>query len=262
MAERLKVPTPSRRMGAQAAAAVLSRLHRDSEAEDVLADVIHGEYPGGTALVSSFGAESAVLLHMISRIAPDLPVLFLETGMLFPATLAYQQRLARELGLRDVRLIRPDPEELAEDDPLGELHSYAPDACCHLRKTLPLRRALAPFEAWISGRKRFQTTERSAIEVFEVEQDTGRARLKVNPLASWSATRLRAYMARHTLPAHPLVARGYLSTGCMPCTSPVKPGEDPRAGRWRGRAKAECGIHIDAGVVRRPAGHPASPPPR
>jgi phosphoadenosine phosphosulfate reductase len=251
------VPSPSRRLSPPAAAEVLNRLHADSSPEDVLADLIRAQYPGGIALVSSFGADSAVLLHMASRIEPALPVLFLETGMLFPATLAYQSRLARELGLRDVRLIRPEPEELAADDPLGDMHRENPDGCCHLRKTLPLRRALAPFEAWITGRKRAQAATRAAMPLFEAEE--GAPRLKVNPLAGWEGPRLRAYMERHGLPPHPLVARGYPSIGCAPCTSAVRPGEDPRAGRWRGREKTECGIHFDgARWVRGPAPGPAS----
>jgi len=237
------IPSPSRRLAPATAAAMLNRFHATSSAEERLADLLLCQYPGGTALVSSFGADSAVLLHMVSRIAPTTPVLFLETGMLFAETLVYQRALAARLGLGDVRLIRPDPADLAAEDPDGDLNGRDPDACCALRKTRPLARALAGFEAWITGRKRAQASTRAAMPVFEVEDATGR--IKVNPLADWTAERLRAYRRDHALPAHPLEARGYPSIGCAPCTTPVAPGEDPRAGRWRGKAKVECGIHFD-----------------
>ncbi|HUF57757.1 MAG TPA: phosphoadenylyl-sulfate reductase [Thermohalobaculum sp.] len=239
-------------MSARSDAAVLNRLHRHARAADLLVDVIRDQFPGAVALVSSFGADSAVLLHMASRIDPAVPVLFLETGMLFPETLDYQRALAARLGLRDVRLIRPDAEELAADDPDATLHAENTDGCCFLRKTLPLRRALRPFRAWITGRKRFQATSRAGLELFE-EDDRG-GRLKVNPLAGWSAADVRAYVDTHALPRHPLVDRGYPSIGCAPCTSAVRPGESDRAGRWRGSEKVECGIHFAAdGTIRRAA---------
>lgn len=234
---------PFRRLSPHANALVLNRVHAQSPAEVLLEDVIRQQYPGSVALVSSFGAESAVLLHMVARIDPGLPVLFLETGMLFRETLAYQRDLAAQLGLSDVRLIRPEPSELAADDPDGTLHRENPDGCCFIRKTLPLRRALAPFGAWITGRKRMQAATRASLELFEEDRENGL--LKVNPLAHWDAAMIRAYLERHRLPPHPLVARGYLSIGCAPCTTPVRPGEDPRAGRWRNSGKVECGIHFD-----------------
>jgi phosphoadenosine phosphosulfate reductase len=222
---------------------VLNRVHAASEAQVLLEDVIRHQYPGGVALVSSFGADSAVLLHMVAEIDPATPVLFQETGMLFPETLDYQRTLAARLGLSDLRLIRPDPEDLAADDPDGTLHRENTDGCCFLRKTLPLRRALAPFGAWITGRKRAQAATRAGLELFEEDRENGL--LKVNPLAQWDGAMLRGYMRAQGLPAHPLVSRGYPSIGCAPCTSPVAEGEDPRAGRWRGEAKVECGIHFD-----------------
>jgi len=248
-----EVPTPSRRHTPTVAAEVLNRMHRGSAPEEILADTILGQYPGGVALVSSFGADSAVLLHMVSRIDPALPVLFLETGMLFPETLAYQRRLAAELGLTDVRLVRPAADDLAAEDPDGRLHGTDPDRCCAIRKTLPLRRALAPFDAWITGRKRAQAETRAGMAVFEPEDGTGR--VKVNPLADWDLRRVRAHIEAWDLPRHPLVAKGYPSIGCAPCTTRVRPGEDPRAGRWRGREKIECGIHFDGTRwVRTPPG--------
>jgi len=235
--------SPFPRLSPHANALVLNRVHAGAEPEVLLDDVIRHQYPGGVALVSSFGADSAVLLHMVAQIDRATPVLFLETGMLFPETLTYQQQLASRLGLTDLRVIRPDPQDLALDDPDGTLHRENTDGCCFLRKTLPLRRALAPFGAWITGRKRAQATTRAGLELFEEDRENGC--LKVNPLATWDATMVRAYMQAHALPAHPLVAKGYPSIGCAPCTTPVRPGEDPRAGRWRAPGKVECGIHFD-----------------
>lgn len=236
------MPCKPLRLGPVGNAEVLNRMHAESPAEALLENVIRCEYPGEVALVSSFGADAAVLLHMVARVEPATPVLFLETGMLFPETLAYQKELARKFGLTDVRLIRPDAQEVQMLDPAGDLHGGDPDGCCQLRKTLPLRRALAPFAASITGRKRHQAETRAALPLFEVEPGP---RLKVNPLARWSANEVRSYFDRHDLPRHPLVAHGYPSIGCAPCTTPVGKGEDPRAGRWRGHDKTECGIHFD-----------------
>lgn len=209
---------------------------------------------GKVALVSSFGAESAVLLHMVAQIDPATPVIFIDTLMLFPETLAYQQDLTRQLGFRDVRRAQPDRVDLFLNDPDATLHQANPDACCNLRKARALTAALRGFDAWISGRKRFQSGARAGLQMFEQDpatDHTAPARIKINPLAGFDAQGLRDYMDRHALPRHPLVARGYPSIGCAPCTSPVADGEDPRAGRWRGQGKEECGIHIVNGRVVR-----------
>jgi len=228
----------------------LNRLHAGASAREVLEDAIRREFRGRIALVSSFGAESAALLHLVAEVDPSTPVLFLETGMLFPETLAYQQDLAARLGLTDLRLIRPDAEDAAAEDPSEDLHRADKDACCDLRKVRPLDRALAPFDAWITGRKRFQGGRRAVLETFEAEG----GRIKLNPLAGWSPQEIRWHMDRHDLPPHPLVAQGFPSLGCAPCTSRVAAGEDARAGRWRGEAKEECGIHfVDGKAVRGPA---------
>ncbi|MFE8582759.1 phosphoadenylyl-sulfate reductase [Sphingomonas sp. NCPPB 2930] len=197
------------------------------------------ELRGQIVAVSSFGAESAVLLHMVAQADPATPVVFTDTLKMFPETLAYRDTLVARLGLLDMRVIQPDPALLAAKDPEGIRHGYDPDGCCGLRKVEPLARGLAPFEAWISGRKGFQAGTRRALPRFEVED----GRLKLNPLADWDKAALDGYFAEHDLPRHPLEAQGYLSIGCAPCTSKVKPGEDPRAGRWRGFDKVECGIH-------------------
>lgn len=208
-------------------------------APDMLRTLLTGELRGQIAAVSSFGAESAVLLHMVAQADPATPVVFTDTLKMFPETLAYRDTLVERLGLLDVRVIQPDPALLAAKDPDGIRHGYDPDGCCDLRKVEPLARGLAPFEAWISGRKGFQAGTRRALPRFEVEE----GRLKLNPLADWDKVALDGYFERHDLPRHPLEAQGYLSIGCAPCTSIVKPGEDPRAGRWRGFDKVECGIH-------------------
>jgi phosphoadenosine phosphosulfate reductase len=202
---------------------------------------------GEIALVSSFGAESVVLLHMAAVINPAVPVLFVDTELLFTETLIYQQEVSERLGLRNVQIIRAD--DIAEKDPYGALRFSDTDACCHLRKTVPLQKALAGFDGWITGRKRFQAGSRAALEFFEVEEGTGR--IKVNPLAHWAPEDVRAYMEENRLPRHPLVAQGYPSIGCAPCTSKVAKGEDPRAGRWRNQNKEECGIHIVDGKLTR-----------
>ena len=202
---------------------------------------------GRIALVSSFGAESVALLHLVAAVDRTVPVLFLETGMLFAETLAYQRQVAGRLGLTDVRALRPG--DLSADAE-GTLHRTDPDACCAMRKTAPLAEALAPFDAWITGRKRYQGGRRAALEFFEAAD----GRLKVNPLARWTPADVQDYMANNGLPRHPLVAQGYPSIGCAPCTQPVAPGEDSRAGRWRGTDKAECGIHFENGrAVRGPS---------
>ncbi|THH38829.1 phosphoadenylyl-sulfate reductase [Aliishimia ponticola] len=202
---------------------------------------------GPVAIVSSFGAESAVLLHMASRIDKSVPVIFIDTEMLFPETLDYQRELTREFGMTGVVVLRAG--DAAVHDPDGTLHQRNTDACCALRKTAPLQTALSGFDAWVSGRKRFQSGTRATLEHFEAEAGTGR--IKVNPLAHWTASDLQDYMTRHDLPRHPLVAQGYPSIGCAPCTTKVAPGEDPRAGRWRDADKDECGIHFVNGKMVR-----------
>jgi phosphoadenosine phosphosulfate reductase len=226
----------------------LNRRYRRHGAIAVLENALADAQIGRTALVSSFGAESVVLLHMVSTIDRTLPVLFIETGMLFPETLRYQREVAETLGLTGVEIIRPDRKEVFTRDHDGLLHLAEPDACCALRKAEPLARALDGFDAWITGRKRFQGGQRQQLDFFENEDDR---RIKINPLAFWSAADLGAYIENNRLPRHPLVAKGYPSVGCAPCTGPVEPGRDPRAGRWPGMAKTECGIHFTAGGVQR-----------
>lgn len=208
-------------------------------AQKLLAAMIEKEFSGSIALVSSFGAEAAVLLHMVSRIAPSLPIIFLDTGKIFGETLRYRDSLINRLSLTDVRSVQPEPETVAKLDPNGMLWQENGDACCAMRKVEPLERALKGLDAWITGRKRYQGQRRAVLPVIEALG----GRVKINPLASWTRDLLDEYFAEHELPHHPLQSEGYQSIGCMPCTDRVVDGEDFRAGRWRGSDKTECGIH-------------------
>ena len=228
----------------EADAVRLNRLFRGSETIEMLDTLLKERMAGEVAVVSSFGAESAVLLHLIAQVDPNVPVLFLETGKHFPETLAYRDTLVERLGLRDLRNLTADPEDLAAKDESGLRWSYDPDGCCDIRKVKPLAKALLGFDASITGRKAFQASTRATLPRFEIDSTDTQGRLKINPLIDWSAERLAAYIAEHNLPPHPLVAEGYPSIGCSPCTSKVAAGEDPRSGRWRGWDKTECGIHV------------------
>jgi len=212
---------------------------RNASPAEVIAAALQTVGRERLAVVSSFGTESAALLKVMADVDPAIPVVFLDTGWLFEETLAYRDILIATLGLRDVRSIKPLEATLSRDDPDRELWFADPDACCRIRKVEPLARALAPFSAWINGRKRFQGGLRADIPVVE---DDG-VRLKFNPFANVSREEIEAIYRLAKLPPHPLAASGYLSVGCMPCSSRASADEDARAGRWRGRAKTECGIH-------------------
>lgn len=219
----------------------LARLHGLDGTALVRAALAPEVLGGHLALVSSFGSESAVLLDMVASTAPGTPVIFLDTEKLFPETRAYRDELVELLGLTDVRAIRPEPAALRAADPAGDLWQSDADACCALRKVEPLERALRGFRGWITGRKRFQGASRARLETLERDPATGR--IKINPLASWSEEEVEKYRTLRGLPPHPLVAQGYRSIGCAPCTRVTKPGEGARAGRWAHLDKTECGIH-------------------
>ena len=207
---------------------------------DLLRRIIANEFPGRIAVSSSFGAEAAVMLDLVAQADPATPVIFLDTGKLFGETIRYRQTISALLGLNDVRIVRPAETEVERRDPDGVLWMQNPDACCALRKVEPFELALDGFDAWITGRKRFHGGLRGALPT--IEADAGR--VKINPLATWSRERIVAHFAERRLPPHPLVADGYLSIGCMPCTDRVKPGQGVRDGRWTGIDKDECGIHL------------------
>lgn len=226
----------------------------DTPTKDMLAAVLAEGLAGRIAAVSSFGAESAVLLHLIASVDPSVPVLFLDTGKHFPETLAYRDEIVARLGLTNLINLTPDAEVLAKKDESGLRWSYDPDGCCEIRKVLPLARALDEFDASFTGRKGFQSATRAGLPRFELDQTDLAGRLKVNPLVDWSSDQIQSYFAATGLPPHPLVAQGYPSIGCMPCTSKVAPGEDPRSGRWKGWDKTECGIHVDGAASELPPG--------
>ncbi len=216
--------------------------HLDSP--DLLDAMINGEFRNRIALVSSFGAESIVLLDMVARVNPATPVIFLNTQKLFGETVSYRDRVAEELGLTNIITVKPAPEDVAREDQNGLLWTRDTDACCDLRKVRPLARAMNKYDAWITGRKRFQTAERGSIPL--IEQDG--SKIKINPLAHWTQQQLDQIIADKGLPRHPLVDQGYPSIGCMPCTARVEAGQDRRMGRWAGQGKTECGIHIGENI--------------
>lgn len=225
--------------GQEAHAAELGRALANASPREVVTAALRAVGRDHLAVVSSFGTESAALLKIVADVDQAIPVVFLDTGWLFEETLAYRDTLTDLLGLKDVRSIKPLDSDLAREDSARELWFSNPDRCCFIRKVEPLQRALKPFSGWINGRKRFQGGERSAIPIVEADGN----RLKFNPLANVSREELEAIFKLSNLPSHPLVASGYASVGCMPCSSRAAPGEDERAGRWRGKGKTECGIH-------------------
>ena len=235
----LALAEPTARAPDLPAAVELDQALRHAKPAEVIASALRIVGRERLALVSSFGTESAALLKVMADVDPAIPVIFLDTGWLFEETLSYRDSLTAILGLRDVRSIKPLEETFRREDPDRELWFSDPDACCRIRKVEPSKRALAPFSAWINGRKRFQGGVRAAIPVVE---DDG-IRLKFNPFANVSPEEIEAIFAQAKLPPHPLVASGFRSVGCMPCTNRTSPDEDARAGRWRGRPKTECGIH-------------------
>jgi len=232
----------------QADADALNARFEGVGAGDMLRALFAEDVLGHVAVVSSFGTESAVLLHLVAQADPKVPVIFVDTLKMFPETLDYRETLVKSLGIQDSRVVEPLADVLAAKDDKGLRWSFDPDGCCDIRKVEPLARAKQGLDTWISGRKAFQSVTRQNLPRFEIED----GRLKLNPLGDWDKAALEAYFEEHDLPRHPLEAQGYLSIGCEPCTSKVKPGEDPRAGRWRGWDKVECGIHTASTPIADP----------
>lgn len=213
--------------------------------EKIIEHALTTPYFKRPVIVSSFGAESAVLLHMVAQIKPDMPVIFIDTGKLFGETLRYRDKLQHRLGLESIRIVAPRRSEVLDIDPDGTLNKNNPDLCCKVRKVDVLDRALEGYDSWISGRKRFQSQGRAWMPIVE----EGGGRVKLNPMANFSSEAIREYMVENDLPDHPLYKQGYKSIGCFPCTS--KSTGDSRSGRWEGSSKTECGIHFTSkGVVR------------
>jgi phosphoadenosine phosphosulfate reductase len=237
------------RAALQARVEALNARYRHHGATAVLEGALRDPEAGKIAMVSSFGAESVALLHLVAMVDRKTPVLFIDTRLLFTETLVYQQDIAERLRLENLQIIKADQQDLDRQDPYGALRLSDTDRCCDIRKTQPLNNALAGYDGWITGRKRYQAKTRATLEFFELEDGTDR--IKVNPLAHWGPEDVRAYMEENRLPRHPLVAQGYPSIGCAPCTSKVAPGEAPRSGRWKGQNKEECGIHFVNGKAVR-----------
>jgi phosphoadenosine phosphosulfate reductase len=220
----------------------LNAAYKHRAAIPVLREALKDPLIGTVAMVSSFGAESVVLLHLLASIDRTTPILFVDTEMMFPETLSYQEEVSAAFGLTDVRRISATADLLQKTDPNGALHKTDTNACCDLRKTRPLQTALSGFDTWITGRKRFQSGLRQDLPLFELDKDD---RIKINPLAHWKRQDLFAYIRDNDLPRHPLVAQGYPSIGCAPCTQRPTNPNDARSGRWVGSEKTECGIHFD-----------------
>jgi len=206
-------------------------------AQQILSRLLHGGVAGRVAVISSFGAEAACLLSLIASKEPSTPVVFLDTRKHFAETLVYVDDLMDRLGLTTLVRARPSLAGLEVDDPDGELYARDSDRCCYMRKTLPMIGVLRNYDCVLTGRKRFQTPDRSYMDTVEVQDSW----LRVNPLADWTREQVLDYLECHGILEHPLVSRGYASVGCEPCT---EPSDDFRAGRWAGTDKTECGIHI------------------
>lgn len=226
--------------GVTAQAVALEALYGHLSAQEIIERAAGELFPGELAAVSSFGADSAVLLHLIAEVDRHLPIIFLDTGKHFEETFDYRDALAADFGLTNIQVVTPDEAALARIDPTGKLHETNTDACCDVRKVEPMARGVEPYRAWFTGRKRFQASTRAALPAFEAVG----SRIRINPLARFTTADQANYMRQHALRENPLVAYGYLSIGCFPCTQPVQPGEDARSGRWAGHAKTECGIHL------------------
>jgi phosphoadenosine phosphosulfate reductase len=241
MAAKPKQPDArDRNAAALEEAAALQAAYGELAPQEIIAAAVNQFWTGEIAGVSSFGADSAVLLHMIAEVDRSVPIIFLDTGKHFGETLEYRDQLVADFGLSNLKVIHPLEAKLAANDPDGRLHLTNPDACCEIRKVEPMARAIEPYRAWFTGRKRFQAATRTNLPAFEAVGP----RIRINPLAAWSGEDIGEYMRAHGLRENPLVAYGYLSIGCFPCTQPAKSSEDIRSGRWAGQAKTECGIHL------------------
>ncbi len=228
----------------------LEAFYADMDTRQLIKTMLHKEFKNEIALFSSFGADSALLISLIAEIDPSAPILFLDTEKHFKETLEYVETLATQFGLKDIRILKPDPNIVKNIDPNGDLWSKQPNRCCWMRKVEPLQRAVREMgiHALITGRKRYQTDERQDMGYFQIDED---GVFRINPLAFWTREQIKEEFAKRNLPKHPLVASGYKSIGCQPCTLPVAEGQNERDGRWAhtmnlyGEKKNECGLHLD-----------------
>jgi len=217
----------------------LNTSFESASAYFLLEHVLTFEFPNKIALVSSFGTEAAILLHMISRIRPQLDVVFIDTLKLFTLTHKYREQLTGLFGLQNVKVFTPDQSLIAQHDPTGDLWSKDTEKCCDVRKVTTNNLALKPYDSWITGRKRSHGGSRLHMKKFELVEGV----IKINPLANWKTSNINHYFEKHNIPRHPLYERGFLSVGCHHCSAPASDPNDPRSGRWQGQDKTECGIH-------------------
>jgi phosphoadenosine phosphosulfate reductase len=213
----------------------------DESPQGILRWAVESFHPRLT-MATAFGAEGCCIIHMLAEIEPDVRVFNLETGYQFPETLELRERIKERYGI-EVQYVRPEltvAEYEAEHG--GPLYEMRPDQCCHDRKILPLRRAVVGYDAWISAIRKDQTQDRAKAAV--VQWDAKFSLVKVNPLLNWATKDVWGFIVKHGVPYNPLHDKNYPSIGCWPCTRPVGEGDDERAGRWAGKVKKECGLHV------------------
>ncbi|MCS1350038.1 phosphoadenylyl-sulfate reductase [Mechercharimyces sp. CAU 1602] len=213
---------------------------RTKDPSEILAWSIK-EYGDSITLASSFGAEDVVLIDKLARIRSDIDIFYLDTGLLFPQTYKTRDELARRYNLTFIRVVPRWTVDEQEKEKGAALWKRDPNQCCHIRKVEPLQKVLSHYKAWITGIRREQSPTRAHTQV--VEWDDTFSICKLNPLAFWKKEEVWDYIHKNKVPYNPLHDQDYPSIGCIPCTRAVKPGEDPRAGRWSGSAKTECGLH-------------------
>ena len=214
--------------------------HLEQQSPEYILKWVWETFSPQVAMTSSFQTQSVPLLHMVSRVTPQMPIYFLDTGFHFPETLAFRDRLVADLGL-NLKIIKPELGQEGFILRYGQLYDSDPDLCCQINKILPFRTATRDLLAWVSGIRQDQTSLRNTTPIVSLQNN---GLYKVCPLANWSTRQIWQYSYYHHLPDHPLYTQGYESIGCVPCTRPIFEGEDPRAGRWAGHNKTECGLHF------------------
>ena len=217
----------------------LNRLYKNSSPEKILSFSID-KFESKIVYVCSFGTESAIILSMISKINKNFPILLINTNFLFPETLEYKEKLLDNLGLHNCIEVTPEKESLKIYDPENNLWKTNVDKCCEIRKVIPLQKELEKFDSWISGRKSYHLDSRENLNPFE--QANGK--IIINPLVSMTKNQVEEYFNKNSLPKHPLFSEGYLSIGCINCTSKTTNFDNVRSGRWKNNSKTECGIHL------------------
>ncbi|MEE2694747.1 MAG: phosphoadenylyl-sulfate reductase [Pseudomonadota bacterium] len=219
----------------------LNQNSKDKMPYEIIEESIKKNFKDDIAYVCSFGSESAIILHMISEIKNDLPIIMLNTNFLFSETLEYRDYLLKRLKLTNFKEIFPDSSDIETADKNNDLWKKNPDSCCNIRKVVPLQKELEKYTSWISGRKSYHEGERRNIKSFEYLN----GKIVINPLADVEKGFVDAYFKNKKINRHPLVDQGYLSIGCINCTVKTIDVNDPRSGRWHNKLKTECGIHYN-----------------